>query len=93
MKSIAKFLIPVTLAASAFTVNARVLEIDYSQPEISAQAARSGVVSTAEPLLIQTSQGAAMVNPAAVKNDTSRSRVDVRRESAEPRKFDIGYFA
>ena len=105
MKSIAKVLAPVTLALAAVSAQAGVLEIDYGFPQASVESAASiesaaSAASSASAMrrdadlfLIQKSQGAVEVNPAMKDSYTPRSREEVRREAAQPRKFDVGYFA
>ncbi len=102
MKSLIKVLAPVTLAFAAFSAQAGVTEIDYGFPQPAAYSATSaasaaGSASEArrdvQPFLIQHSQGAVEVNPAVRDSYTPRTRDEVRREAAQPRGFDAGYFA
>ena len=102
MKSLIKVLAPVTLAFAAFSAHAGVTEIDYGFPQstpYSATSAASAAGSASQarrdvqPFLIQHSQGAVEVNPAVRDSYTPRTREEVRREAAQPRAFDVGYFA
>jgi hypothetical protein len=92
MNSIAKVLAPVTLALAAFSAHAGVLEIDSGLPPFGASAT-AATPARSEPSLIQVNQGAISVNPAVVDKVAPRSREDVRREAAQPRRIDLGTFA
>ena len=93
MKAIVKVLAPATLALAAFSANAGGLtEIDYP-PHQAAAASHSApsASSGANALSWPVSEAAPVVgtiDPAAAP-----SRDDVMRKAAEPRGFDLGYFA
>ncbi len=99
MKSLIKVLAPVTLAFAAVSAQAGTLEIDYGFPQAGVYSAATAATSSqaarrdVELLLIQSSQGAVEVNPSVGNTYTPRTREEVRREAAEPRGFDAGYFA
>jgi len=92
MKSFVKVLAPVTLAFAAFSAHAGVTEIDSGLPPFGAAAA-TATPAQAEPALIQSSQGAIAENPAVVKTVAPRSREEVRREAAQPRRLDQAIIA
>jgi len=95
MKAIVKFLAPATLALAAFSANAGgLIEIDYPQHQAGAAAASYSAPtasSGANALSWPVSEAAPVVN--TTDSAAAPSREEVMREAAEPRKFDLGYFA
>jgi hypothetical protein len=95
MKAIAKVVAPVTLAFAAFSANAAgLIEIDYPQHEAAATAVTHSAPSAssgANTLSWPVSEAAPVVN--TIESAAAPSREEVMRKAAEPRAFDIGYFA
>jgi len=95
MKAIVKVLAPVTLAFAAFSASAGgLIEIDYPKQQASAatvgQSAPSAS-SRANTLSWPVSEAAPVVG--TIDSTKAPSREDVMRKAAEPRRFDLGYFA
>ena len=95
MKAIVKVLAPATLALAAFSANAGgLIEIDYPQHEAAATTVTHGTPSAssgANALSWPVSEAAPVVNTS--DSAEAPSREEVMRKAAEPRKFDLGYFA
>ena len=95
MKAIVKVLAPATLALAAFSANAGgLIEIDYPQHQTGAAAASHSATSAssgANALSWPVSEAAPVVG--TIEAAAAPSREEVMRKAAEPRSFDIGYFA
>ena len=95
MKAIVKFLAPATLALAAFSANAGgLIEIDYPQHQAGAAATTYSAPSAssgANALSWPVSEAAPVVG--TTDSAAAPSREEVMRKAAEPRSFDIGYFA
>ena len=95
MKTIAKVLAPAALALAAFSANAGgLVEIDYPQHQAGTMAFKHGTPSAssgANTLSWPVSEAAPVVN--ATESAAAPSREEAMRKAAEPRAFDIGYFA
>ena len=94
MKAIVKVLAPATLALAAFSANAGgLIEIDYPQHQAGAAATTYSAPSAssgANALSWPVSEAAPVVGTTEA---AAPSREEVMRKAAEPRSFDIGYFA
>jgi len=95
MKAIVKVLAPVTLALAAFSANAgSLVEIDYPQQQAGAAAVSQGApmaYSGTTALSWPVSEAAPVIG--TTDSAKAPSREDVMRKAAEPRRFDLGYFA
>ena len=93
MNALSKILVSFGLALGVATVHAEVVnvETDYPANVMPAAHASAGPVQSPELFLIQSNEGAAVLNAAIV--DSSVDPELIRAEAGEDRPFDIGYFA
>lgn len=95
MKAIVKIVAPLSIVLASLSANAAgVVETDYPlhQTGAAATAPASGAATASGYGLTFPHSEAAPVE-AFVQTVESPSREDVQRKAAEPRTFDIGYFA
>lgn len=95
MKAIVKIVAPLSIALASLSANAAgVVETDYPlhQTGAAATAPASGAATASGYGLTFPHSEAAPVD-AVIQTVGSPSRDDVQRKAAEPRNFDVGYFA
>jgi hypothetical protein len=95
MKAIVKIVAPATLALAALSANASgLIELHYPQHEAAATTVTQGTPSASNSgntLSWPVSEAAPVVD--TIEAAQAPSREEVMRKAAEPRKFDLGYFA
>ncbi len=94
MKAIVKIVAPLSIALASLSANAAgVVETDYPLHDTAAAAAATSgsAAPTGYGLILPHSEAAPV--DSAIQTADSPSREEVMRKAAEPRSFDVGYFA
>ncbi len=98
MNTLAKILVPVTLAFGAFSahaaapINNEIGAVDFTPPAVHARSDVKAQSAGTAQYILQDNQTGFVPNP-AFKAQNVRTRDEVRREARQPQKPFIGYFA